>query len=66
MVKCADQAVELPTIWMMLYEVLISQNTFIVPINWDTRISGKFETLKQGNLKIDLSEMGSEIIGQLK
>lgn len=66
LVKCADPGITIETIWTMLYEVLISQNTFIVPINWDTRISGKFETLKQGNLKIDLSEMGSEIIGQLK
>lgn len=66
LVKCTDPGVTIETIWTMLFEVLISQNTFIVPINWDTRISGKFETLKQGNLKIDLSEMGSEIIGQLK
>lgn len=66
MVRCANTDGEIPTIWTGLYEVLVSQNTFIVPINWDTRISGKFETLKQGNLKIDLSEMGRENIGKLE
>lgn len=67
MVKCADTTEgELPTIWSQLYEVLVSQNTFIVPVNWDIRISGDFETLKQGNLKIDLSEMGKETIGPLE
>ena len=66
MVKCTS-VLEIPTIWIAIFEDLITDYAFIVPINWKTSITGSYNQLKMGNgnMKIDLSPMDSEEIGSL-
>lgn len=61
-VKCADTKWE-QTIWLGLFDKLVSSNSFAIPINWQLNLSGDYSTLASGNIKIDASPITDSVAG---
>lgn len=64
LVQCQDSEWE-ETIWTGLYDKLIKSNSFMIKPNRQIKLSGTFETLKSGNLRIDEGVMEEAEGGEL-
>lgn len=61
-VKCADTKWD-STVWLGLFDKLVSSNSFVIPVNWQLKLSGAYSTLASGNIKIDASPITDSVDG---